>query len=323
MTRLFFAVVALVCFAATLVTSAQPSGKLYRVGILSARSATEPNADIEAFRQRLRELGQRESDSLRFEHRWDERRERLPELAAQLVRLNVDAIFAVGTESALAAKHATKTIPIVFAPVGDPVGSGVVASLARPGGNVTGFTHIPRDLIAKLVGLLKDVAPKTARVAVLIRTRNPSAPLVLQEAGAGARSLGVSLEIVDIPGPKDIPTAFAAIRRSKPDALIVTAAAPVTAAEATEFAKKAGLPAISERRDFVDAGGLMSYGTNWLEMFRRAAGYVDKILKGARPADLPVEQPTKFEFVVNLRTAKVLGFTIPPSVLVRADEVIQ
>ncbi len=319
--HLGLATLTLVFFALVLPLEAQTSGKTHRVGILTGLLAAANEPNVEAFRRRLGELGYRDGENLTFEYRGPEGR--LPELAADLVRLKVDAIFAVGSDATLAAKNATKTTPIVFANVGDPVGIGVVASLARPGGNITGVTHIPRDIMGKLLGLLKEAAPATTRVAVLTRTKNPSNAFVMHDAEAAARSLGVKLETVDLPRPEEVPVAFSTIRRGNPDALLVTLAAPVTPAAVAEFAMKARLPAIFERRDFVEAGGLMSYGTSSPDLYRRAATYVDKILKGARPADLPVEQPTKFELVINLKTAKALGVTVPQSWLLQADEVIR
>jgi putative ABC transport system substrate-binding protein len=312
---------ALVFFALVPALEAQTSGKTYRVGILTGLTVAATAPNVEAFRRRLGELGYRERENLTFEYRGPQGR--LPELAAELLRLKVDVIFAVASDAALAAKDATKTTPIVFAFVGDPVGIGVVASLARPGGNVTGVTHIPGDIMGKRLGLLKEAVPSTRQVTVLTRTRNPSDRFVMHAAEAAADSLGVKLEIVDLPRPEDVPVAFSTIRRGNPDALLVTLAAPVTPAAVTEFAMKARLPSVYERRDFVEAGGLMSYGIDFIDHFRGAATVVDKILKGAKPADLPVEQPTKFELVINVKTARALGLTIPQSLLLRADQVIE
>ena len=279
-----------------------------------------------AFRQRLRELGYVDGQNIAFEVRSAEgRAERLPDLAADLVRLKVDVIVAGGTPAPLAAKRATTAIPIVMASAGDPVGSGLVASLARPGGNVTGLSLLVPELGGKRLQLLKEVVPGVSRVAVLWNAANPYPVLVWRQTEAAARALGVHLQSLDVRGPDDLEGAFAAATRGRAGALI-TVEDPLTFGQRkriVDFAARARLPAMYGFREFVDAGGLMSYAASLADLSRRAATYVDKILKGAKPADLPVEQPTKFELVINLKTAKALGLTIPPSVLIRADQVIQ
>ena len=280
-----------------------------------------------AFRQGLRELGWIEGQNLVIEHRFAEgRAERFPDLAAALVRLRVDVIVTSSGEPAiLAAKRATTTTPIVMAISGDPVETGLVASLARPGGNVTGLTILATEVAGKRLELLKEAVPRASRVAVLWNAAYPGKAFELRETQAAARVLGVSLWPVEVREPNDLPGAFSAIARAGPDALI-TFADPLTNTERrriVDFAVRNRLPMISAVRPFADEGGLMTYGPNIADMCRRAATYVDKILKGAKPADLPVEQPTKFDLVINLKTAKALGLTIPPSVLLRADRVIE
>ncbi len=283
----------------------------------------------EAFGQGLGERGYVDGRNIAIEYRWAEGSlDRLPGLAADLVRLKVDVIVVGSTPSALAAKQATKTIPIVAAVMADPVGDGLVASLGRPGGNVTGFTFIAPELVPKRLQLLQEAIPRVSRVAALWHpgaqgehtTRD-----MLKEAEVAARALGMELQLLGVEGPNDFDRAFSAMTREHAGALIVFAG-PMLYAERkriVDFAAKQRLPAIYAWREPVAAGGLMSYGANIPDLFRRAAAHVDKILKGAKPGDLPVEQPTKFELVINLKTAKTLGLTIPQSVLIRADEVIQ
>jgi putative ABC transport system substrate-binding protein len=242
-----------------------------------------------------------------------------------LVRLKVDVIVSAGGTVTRSAKEATSTIPIVMANDSDPVGSGVVASLARPGGNITGLSTLAPELSGKQLELLKEIVPKLSRVAVLGTSTRPGNAQSLRETELAAGAFGVQLQYLDIRGPKDIETAFREASKGRADALLMLAS-PVFVNERTQladFAVKSRLPAIYDRREFVDDGGLMSYGTNFADLSRRAATYVDKILKGAKPADLPVEQPTKFEFIINLKMAKQIGLTIPPNVLARADKVIK
>jgi ABC-type uncharacterized transport system substrate-binding protein len=306
---------------------AQQGGKKHTIGILSAGNETAviPTLNV-AFFEALRELGWVEGKNIVFEHRYaDNRLERLPELAADLVRLKVDVIAAAGTLAPLAAKRATTVIPIVMTAAGDPLGSELVASLARPGGNVTGMSLMAPDLGAKRLELLKEFLPRLSRVAVLWNAANPYSVLVFKETQAGGRTLGIEVRSLEVRGPDDFDSAFEAVRGLRPDALI-TVEDPLTADHRTRiaaFASRQQLPSLHGIREFVTAGGLISYGANLADLFRRAAYYVDKILRGAKPADLPVQQPTKFEMVINRKTAKALGLDMPPSLLARADEVIE
>jgi putative ABC transport system substrate-binding protein len=322
--RTVLGVLALALLAVPLAAMAQPQAKVPRIGFL--RGTTPQTSFFEAFRQGLRELGYIEGQNLTIEQRYANGAfDRLPALAAELVRLGVDLIVVGGTADAQAAKAATAAVPIVFTLAGDPVGSGLVASLARPGGNVTGLSNQFADLGGKQFQLLKEAVPHVSRVAVLYNPENPAVAPTLRGAQAAARSLAVEVQIVETRRPNELGRAFSAIARGRAGAL-VTLADPVFStarAQLVELAAKSRLPAMFFERVFVDAGGLMSYGPSFSDLFRRAATYVDKILKGAKPADLPVEQPTKFELVINLKTAKALGLTIPPSVLARADEVIE
>ena len=311
---------------ASLAVDAQQPGKVARIGYLSPGSPTTFTRFDEAFRQGLRELGYVEGQNIVIEYRWAERRdERLPDLAAELVSLKVDVIVAGGTPAPLAAKHATRTIPIVMSTAGDPIGSGLVASLARPGGNVTGLSARSPELGGKRLQLLKEVVPGVSRVAVLWNAANPYAALVVRETEAAARTLGVQVQSLEVRGPDDFENALPAAIRGRAGALIVVGDPLLFSyrMRIADFAARNRLPAAYNLREFAEAGGLMAYGENLADLYRRAATYVDKILKGAKPADLPVEQPTKFELVINLKTAKALRLTIPQSVLIRADEVIQ
>jgi putative ABC transport system substrate-binding protein len=320
--RVFLGTVGLSFFVAPLVLDAQPAGKVPRIGIL--RAGSPPDPFVEAFRQGLRELGYAEGHSIKIEYRWAEgREERLPGLAADLVRLGVDVIVAGGTQ-ALAVRHHTTTIPIVMPVAADPVGAGLVASIARPGGNVTGLAFPSEDLPGKWMELLKETLPRMSRVAVLWHPATEVGQVRVSEAAA--ESLGLSVHALKVQRPDDLATAFAEAQKRRAEGLIVLSS-PFLFAHRTrivELAAKHRLPTMYHQQEFVvGSGGLMSYGPNLRDLFRRAATYVDKILKGAKPADLPVEQPTKFELVINLKTAKALGLTIPPAVLARADEVIQ
>ena len=308
------------------VADPQQPAKVFRIGYLSGSSPATLKHHVAGFQDGLRELGWVEGRNLIIEYRWAEgSTARLPVLAAELVRLNVDLIVASSTPGAQAAKHATREIPIVFAMVSDPIASGLVASLAHPGGNVTGWSNILPEMSGKLLELLKEAMPGASRIAVLYDPANPGKALELKELQAAARVLGVTLHPLEVPSPKEIEAAFSAMTRRRPDALItfVDAVTLPHRQRIVELAAKSRLPAIYQVREFVEAGGLMSYGLSVERQMRRAAVYVDKILKGTKPADLPAEQPTKFELVINLKTAKALGLTIPPSVLIRADEVIQ
>ena len=305
---------------------AQPAKKIPRIGFLATPSPEYIKGRVAAFEQALRELGYVDGKSIIIEYRYaDGRFERLPNLATELVRLPVDIFVVVGAPAAHAAKNATSVIPIVIGNAADPVGTGLVASLARPGANITGLSDFNLGVVTKRLELLKEVVPTASRVAVLLNPANPTNPLQLKEIQAAAPALGVTLLPLEAKGPDDIDRAFALMRNERPGALIVFGDLMFGTHQRriVELAVKSRLPAIWAVRENVNAGGLMSYGTNFDDSYRRAAAYVDKILKGARPADLPVEQPTKFELVINMTTAKALGLKIPPSVLSRADHVIE
>jgi len=306
---------------------AQQAGKAHRIGWLTAVDARAAAHLVEAFRQGLRELGYVEGKDIVIEYRWAEGRfERLPALAADLVRLKVDVILAAGPPAAPAAKDATESIPIVTTSAIEPVESGLVASLARPGGNITGLTSTAGpEIVGKQLQLLKEAVPKVSRVAVLWNPTNPAHLLALGEAKVAARSLGVQLQLLETRGPDEFERAPAAATRERAGALLILRD-PMFFVHRTrfaDFAAKSRLPTMSGLREFVEAGGLMGYGPSLPDLFRRAPTFVDKILKGAKPADLPVEQPTKFELVINLKTAKALGLTIPRSILIRADKLIE
>jgi len=315
--------------AAPFAAEAQPAAKIVRIGFLPFNLATSPHV-LEAFRHGLRDLGYVEGRNVVIEYRDAEGKlERLPALAAELVALKVDVILAPATPTALAAKQATKTIPIVFAVAGDPVGSGLVTSLARPGGNVTGLSVLSTELVGKCLELLTQAVPGVSRVAALWQpgvVGERTEKDVLKAAEVAARALGVRLQFVEARGPADIDRAFSDMTRERAGALTVLGGGSMLFAERrrlVDLAAKHRLPAVYTAREFVDAGGLIAYGPNFADLYRRAATYVDKILKGAKPGDLPIEQPTKFELVINLKTAKSLGLTIPESVRTHADEVIQ
>ena len=288
------------------------------------RELNAPNLD--AFRRGLRQLGYVEGQNLAIDYRSaDGRLDRIPELAAELVRRNVDIIVTRGTPSALAAKNATATIPIVMAAIGEPVETGLVASLARPGGNVTGLSAFVTELVAKRVELLREVIPRIARLALLDNMTNRSVPPQWEETKRAARALGIEPQLLDVRKPEDIERAFDAAVAQRTDALAVGNDSVVIASRrrVAELAEKFRLPAIYATREFVDSGGLLSYAAHYPDLYRRAAAYVDKIFKGEKPADLPVEQPTKFEMVVSLKAAKAIGLEFPPLLLARADEVIE
>jgi putative ABC transport system substrate-binding protein len=329
--RTFLAGTGAVLLTAPLAAEAEQAAKVPRIGWLSLNRVASPSPHLtEAFRQGLRDLGYVEGRNVVIEYRDAEGKlERLPALAAELVALQVDVIVAGGgTPTALAAKQATKTIPIVFASAGDPVGSGLVTSLARPSGNVTGLSNLAPELVGKRLEQLTQAVPGVSRVAALWQPGGLGERTdkdVLKEAEAAARTLAVRLQLVEARGPADFDRAFSDMTKARAGALTVLPSLMFSSERRrlVDLAAKTRLPAVYPQRDFVDAGGLMSYGPNLADLFRRAATYVDKILKGAKPADLPVEQPTKFELVINLKTAKALGLTIPQSLLGRADEVIQ
>ena len=321
---LVYALPALI-LAAIHLAEAQQAGKVSRIGYLGL-AATPSQLRVDAFRQGLRQLGYAEGKNIVIDVRGAEGKlDRLNELAAELVRLKVDVIVTLGPAPTRAAKAATSTIPIVMAQDPDPVGNGFVASLARPGGNITGLSTQAPEISGKQLELLKETVPKFSHLTVFGTSTIPGHALSLREIGLAAGALNVQLQYLDVLGPKDIETAFRAASKGRADALLVLGAAILISQRTRilEFVAKSRLPAIYDNRSAVDEGGLMSYGVNRADLDRRAATYVDKILKGAKPADLPVEQPKKFEFVVNLKAAKQIGLTIPPNVLVRADRVIR
>jgi putative ABC transport system substrate-binding protein len=306
---------------------AQPAGKVYRIGYLSAPTRASVEPGVQAFLRALRELGRVEGRNMVIEFRWAEGDvERLPELAAELVRLDVDLIVAPAGSAALAAKKATTRIPIVMMFPIDPVELGLVASLRRPGGNITGTTFSPGpEIFGKQLQTLKEAIPGTSRVAILSNPADQSFALQVKEVDAAARSLRIRVQHVEARGAEDLDGAFAAMARERADALLVNASSTFLAHRAAlaELAIKGRLPTMLSFRESVEAGGLMAYAVDMRDFVERAATYVDRILKGAKPADMPVEQPTKFALVINLRTAKALGLAIPQAVLARADEVIQ
>ena len=306
---------------------AQQPTKVPRIGCLYAGSPSTQSARIEAFRQGLRELGYVEGENIIIEYRYSEGNyDRLPALAAELVRLKVDIIITGGAPATVAAKEATVMIPIVMTQVGDPVGSGFVASLARPGGKVTGLANFAPELSGKRLELLKEIVPRLSRVAVFGTSTSPDNAPSLREVELAAGAFGVKLQYLDVLRPKDVETAFREASKGRADAVLMMASGPVLnprRKEILELAVKSRLPVIYTGRASVEAGGLMAYGVNQNDLDRRAATYVDKILRGAKPADLPVEQPTKFEFIINLKAAKQIGLTIPPNVLARADRIIK
>ncbi|HUP37121.1 MAG TPA: ABC transporter substrate-binding protein [Candidatus Limnocylindria bacterium] len=316
----------LTALAAPLPADAQGAGKLVRIGRLSPLSAETDSPNLEAFRKGLRELGWVEGKTFIIEGRFaDGRSERLPGLAAELVRRRVDVILTGSNPGALAAKKATATIPIVMVTTGDPVGAGLVTSLARPGGNVTGVTALGQMLNAKRLELIKEAVAGVTRVAVLTNPRSIYTAPFLREKEDMSRSLGLQLPILQARDPGGFEKAFAALATERAGALMVqTDAMFIThRRRIVELAARSRVPTIYGDREFVDAGGLMFYGATLANLYHDAAGYADRILKGARPADLPVEQPTKLELVINLKAAKALGLTIPPSVLGRADHLVE
>ena len=320
-------VVALSSLVAPLAAVAQPTGKVYRMGVLTGGSATAPSPPLEAFRQGLREFGWVEGQNIVVEYRFAEGRlDRLPALAAELVRLKVDVIAAGPTPPAVAAKNATATIPIVMMGAAEPVELGLIASLARPGGNVTGLSwSVNLELIGKELELLKETVPKVRRVAILWNPANPAHAIAVGHLKDAARSLGLQLQLLEARGPNDFDGAFAAMAKQRVDALLVVADTIflVHRARLADLEAKYRLPSMHGLRQNVEAGGLMSYGPNTVATWRRAAFFVDRILKGIKPADLPVEQPTQYELVINVKTARALRLTIPPSLVLRADQVIE
>ena len=316
-----------ILLAVAVIADAQQPKKVPRIGYLSGTALSGTSARVEAFQHGLRELGYVEGKNIVIEWRSGEGQlDRNLAHAAELVRLKVDVIVAAGATEIRAARETTTTVPIVMIQGGDPVGSGFVASLARPGGNITGLAILRPELSGKRLELLKEIVPKLSRVAVFASSESAEYALVLKEIEIAAGPLGVKLQSLNIQSPKDFETAFQAAAKGRADAVLFRVRGPVLNPHRTRVAAlavKSRLPAIYETAEEVEAGGLMSYGVNVNDLYRRAATYVDKILKGRKPADLPVEQPTKFEFIINLKAAKQIGLTIPPNVLARADRVIK
>jgi putative ABC transport system substrate-binding protein len=321
--RTFIFGITLGLLAAPLAAEAQQAGKVWRIGFL--RAGPPPKTFVEAFLQGLWEEGYVDGQNVVVEVRFtDGSFDELPRLAEELVRLKVDVIVASGGAApTLAAKKAARSVPIVFVGINNPVELGLLPSLARPGGNITGLAMTAADFAGKRLELLREVVPKLRRVAVVLDSTNPASPMQLKGAEVAARTLGMRLEPVPVRGPNDFDSAFKAMRGASGLLLIDSVLFTTHHARLAGLAATSRLPAIYGYREFVDVGGLMSYGPDFPDLYRRAAVYVDKILKGAKPADLPVEQPTKFELVINLKTAKALGLTIPQSLLQRADQVIE
>jgi putative ABC transport system substrate-binding protein len=324
--RAFITMVGWSIFAAPLAAETQPPRKVPRIGFLGAVTPEDFPHLENAFREGLREAGYVEGQNVVIEYRWAEgKAERLPEFATELVRLKVDAIFCITSAAARAAKNATTTIPVVFVGVSDPVKYGLVASLAQPRGNMTGLGHFTPELNGKRLELVKEVVPRLARMAVLWNTGNESHEEQLKDLAGPARTLGVQLHPVGIEKPAELEGAFQIMIKERPGALMVLASSLTHRhlKQIADLAVKHKLPSIMEFSEFTEAGGLLMYGPTWADMFRRGGTLMGKVLKGATPADLPVEQPTRFAFFVNLKTAKALGLTIPQSILLRADQVIE
>jgi putative tryptophan/tyrosine transport system substrate-binding protein len=310
--------------AASLAVHAEPTGRVYRIGILEPIPATQNAANLDALRKGLRSLGYVEGRNMIIEYRSaDGRAERFPDLAAELVRLKVDLIITRGTPAARAAKSATETIPVVMATMGDP--GAIVASFAHPGGNITGVTTFSTELTAKQIELLKELVPKLSRVALVHNMANPAAPPEWEEVKSAAQSLGLHAELFDVRNQGDIGRAFDLSARKHVDALVIGADGLIQANQQmiVGLTARNKLPATYPNREFVEAGGLIAYAVNYPDLYFRFATLVDKILKGAKPGEIPVEQPTKLELVINLKTAKMLGLTLPQSLRLRADEVIE
>jgi putative ABC transport system substrate-binding protein len=310
------------CFSA----EAQHPAKAPRIGCLTAVSASSFAGRTEAFRQGLRELGYVEGKNIVIEYRYgDGKTDRLNQLADELVHIKVDVIVTGGAPATISAKDTTRTIPIVMASDADPVGSGIVTSLARPGGNITGFSTLATEIGGKRLELLKEIVPRLSHVAVFGTSTYPGNAQALKEMEVAAGAFGVKVQYRDVLDPKEIDAAFREASKARVGAVLVLASSVLLSQRTriTDLVIRNRVPAIYPNGEYVEDGGLMSYGPNIVDLFRRAATYVDKILKGAKPADLPVEQPTKFEFVINLKTAKQIGLTIPPEVLARSDKVIK
>jgi putative ABC transport system substrate-binding protein len=325
--RLWFSALALTLILASHAAEAQPARQVPRIGLITAGSANLPSRVLEAFRQGLRDIGWVEGQNMTLDVRYaDGHYDRMPALAAELVKLKVDVIVAGGTAATVAARNTTKTIPIVMIGVANPVALGVVTSLARPGGNVTGLAYgVGSESSSKGLELLKEAVPRANRVAVLWSAGNPSGPAMISDLKATASALGLQLQPLGVRGPGEFEGAFAAMARERADALLVISDAMFSRHHASlaELAMKARLPSMHGFREYVEVGSLMSYGTSVDGLFRRAPVFVDRILRGAKPADLPVEQPTQFELVINLKTARALGLAIPQSLVLRAEQVIE
>jgi putative ABC transport system substrate-binding protein len=322
--RPFLGIVAGGLLATPVTVEAQPAEKIYRIGMLERTSTAINAANLDAFRRGLRDLGYIEGKNFVIEYRSaDGRDEQFPDLATELVRLKVDMIVTRGTPAALAAKNATGTIPVVIMGLADPVGQGIVASLARPGGNITGVSAIVTEIYAKRVELLRELVPKAARIAAIMNMSNPSIPPAWKEIEAAARSLGMQPQLLDVRKPEDLGPAFEGAIRQRADALVVGLDTLTQANQRliVDLAARRRLPAVYASMEFT--GGLIVYGVNYPDHYRRAASFADRIFKGAPPGDLPVERPTKFELVINRKTAKTLGLTIPRALLQRADQVIE
>jgi ABC-type uncharacterized transport system substrate-binding protein len=319
-------IVALTILAVPLAAEAQQPTKVHRIGWLGAGSPLSSRAYVEAFQQSLRDLGYIEGQNMAVEYRYAEGKpERLPELAAELVHLTIDVLVTSGSPATQAAQHATSTIPIVGVALADPLGTGFAASFARPGGNITGLAFQNADLSTKRLELLTEAVPGVTRVAVLWDSHFPASPSAVRAAEEAARALGLQVQLLEVQGPDDFARVFAATTRERVQALFQVASSLFATHRETflDLVAKSRLPVTCETRPFVVAGCLMAYGPSFPDMYRSAAYYVDRILKGAKPADLPVEQPMKFELVINLKTAQALGLTIPPTLLFQADEVIR
>ncbi|HEV8342923.1 MAG TPA: ABC transporter substrate-binding protein [Candidatus Binatia bacterium] len=317
--------IAVALLAVAVIAEAQQAKKIPRVGFLIPGTPSSWSARIEAFQQGLRELGYVEGKNINIEYRYAEGKfDRVPDLAAEMVRLKVDVIVTGDTPAIQAVKKTTDTIPIVMGNVADPVAAGLVTSLARPGGNITGLTTFAPELDGKRLELAQEILPKGARVAFFWDPAVSAMRIRFNEVQGAARALEITLQSLEVRNPKELESAFEAAIRERPGALMLPNTIVIAyGRQIVDFAAKNRLPLIYDTREFIEDGGLMSYGPNFPDLWRRAATYVDKILKGAKPADLPVEQPTKFELMINLRTAKQIGLTIPPNVLARADRVIK
>jgi ABC-type uncharacterized transport system substrate-binding protein len=300
--------------------------KIPRIGFMGNSTAALETNLVDAFREGLRELGYEEGRNIAIEYRWaDGNYDRFPTLAEELIAAKVDAIVTAGTPAALAVKRTTTTVPLVMVAVGDPIGTGLVSSLARPGGNLTGLSSIAPDLEGKRLQLLREVVPALSHVAMFVNSLNPFHVSSMKQARAAAQAMGIKLQLHDIPKSEDLDDAFAAIRKERPDALLILADRVFlhNRQRMMDFTNEQRLPNVNAYKELVEVGGLMSYGPSYEDMHKRAAIYVDKILKGTKPADLPIEQPSKFTFIVNLKAAKALGVTVPSQLLGLADQLIE